>query len=236
MPEAWTEERVILALAALRDELQVPDEPLTVPVGVELRRARPRRDRALVAAGIAALATVAVLAVAPAREAVADWLGLGSTEVRIVPTTSVPATAGPSLPSLADGARVVDEQGAAAELGRPLPAVGRADTDARPELAVPVEGGVLVRWPGRDETLWIHGPTPAGASYLKKLAAAQEDIGPVDGLGDGALWLAGPHLLETPGRLLAADHVLLWIDDGLEWRLEGDLPRDEMVAIARNLR
>jgi hypothetical protein len=230
MPESWSDERMIVALEALRDELLVPDAPLSLP---SRRNRQPRGRALLVAAAVLLLAVVSVLIVAPAREAVADWLGLGSTEVRIEPDgTTVPLAA---LPTLADGARVARAAEAAAELGRALPTVTRADTDAAPAYAIPVEGGVLVRWPGRDETLWIHAVTDESVGYFKKFATPDAAIEDVDGVGDAALWLGGAHVLETPGRALAAQNVLLWLDDGLEWRLEGDLGRDEMVAIARAL-
>jgi hypothetical protein len=70
---------------------------------------------------------------------------------------------------------------------------------------------------------------------LTKFVSVGGDIARVEGLGDDALWIGGPHVLTTPGRSLAASHVLLWIDDGLELRLEGDQTQAEMVELAHAL-
>jgi hypothetical protein len=104
-----------------------------------------------------------------------------------------------------------------------------------PQYAIPVEGGVLVRWSGRDETLWVHAGADEALGYFTKLAGIDATVEAVDGLGDRALWLGDPHVLRTPGRALAAQHVVLWIDGGLELRLEGDGTRDELVEIARHV-
>jgi hypothetical protein len=222
----WTDDRIIAGLAVLRDELRVPDEPLRVAP------ARPaRRHPWAAAAAVVAVALILGVAIAPARRAVADWLGIGSTEVRTDPGHAAPPA---GLPTLADGAVAVDADAAAAELGRPLPPVGRADA-AAPQYAIPAEGGVLVRWPGRGETLWVHPGADRAVGFFTKFASADATIERVDDLGDQALWLGDSHVLETPGRALAARHVLLWVDDGLELRLEGDGTRDEMVGIARHL-
>jgi hypothetical protein len=227
---AWSDERIIEALASLREELLVPVEPLTVPA--TSRRPSSWRRPLLAAAAIVLVAVVVGATVAPARDAVADWLGIGSTEVRIVPQPSAPP---PSLPALADGARPVTAAEAAVELGRPLPAIAHPSTAAVPEYAVPIEGGVLVRWPERSETLWVRVATDDSPMYFTKLVGSDAEIEPVAGVGENALWLGASHVLETPGRAVAAQNVLLWLDAGFELRLEGDLSRDEMVAIARGV-
>ena len=241
---AWSDERIIVALAALRDELLVPIEPLrgpsgpsertsVVPSGAVSRQVHARIPRRwLLVAAAAVIVLVLGLAIAPAREAVADWLGIGSTEVRMDPERGQPS---PQMPHLSDGARPVDAAAASTELGRALPDVSNVFPGATPEYAVPIEGGVLVRWPGHDETLWIRAETADSGVLLKKYAQHDARIEEVDDLGDAALWLGASHVLETPGRELAASHVLLWLDRGLELRLEGDLPRDDMVAIARRV-
>jgi hypothetical protein len=226
---AWSDERIIAALGSLRAELRVPEAPLVIDIG----SGRIGRRTGLVAAAVLLVVAVLGAAITPAREAVADWLGIGSTEVRVDPDAGAPS---PSMPTLADGARDVTASDAAAELGRPLPPLRHPDTDAPPQYAIPVEGGVLVRWPGRADTLWLRETTEDSPLYLKKFAAAGDEVVAIGDLGDGALWLGARHVLVTPGRALRAEHVLLWIDDGLELRLEGNGSQDEMVAIARSLR
>ena len=63
-----------------------------------------------------------------------------------------------------------------------------------------------------------------------------ENVEPVEGVGDAALYVEGTHILETPGRKLAARSVLLWVQDGVEYRLESDLSRDEMIDVAKSVR
>ncbi len=60
--------------------------------------------------------------------------------------------------------------------------------------------------------------------------------------GRPAVWLAGPHRLQLLGNwqenqshLLIASNVLIWADDEVTYRLEGDLSEEEMVAIAESL-
>jgi hypothetical protein len=47
--------------------------------------------------------------------------------------------------------------------------------------------------------------------------------------------VAGSHVLATPNRRVAAGSVVLWIDEGIEFRLESDLGVDAMVSIARGV-
>ena len=59
---------------------------------------------------------------------------------------------------------------------------------------------------------------------------------PVTGLGEQAMVIDGGHVLETPARRVAAGRVLLWVEDGLQYRLESDLSMRRMLEIARSVR
>ncbi len=48
--------------------------------------------------------------------------------------------------------------------------------------------------------------------------------------------LTGPHTLRTPDRTIDAGNVVLWIREGIEYRLEGDRPTAELITIARAIR
>jgi hypothetical protein len=52
-------------------------------------------------------------------------------------------------------------------------------------------------------------------------------------VGESALLVERPHVLETPARRLAAGRVVLWIQGGREYRLESELPTDRMLELAR---
>jgi hypothetical protein len=228
----WDDARLIAALGELRERLVVPDAPIEIDAGALSRPPSRRARHVLVAAAAVVVLIVLTASIAPARHAVADWLGLGATEVRV--GEPPPDIVGP-LPALDSGARVVDAEDAAAELRRPLPRITHPHTDETPVYAIPTEGGVLVRWPSRDETLWMRRGVDEARVYLRKFVQVGGDVAHIDGLGEDALWIGTGHVLETPGRALAASHVLLWITDGLELRLEGDQSRDEMVQLAHAL-
>ncbi len=55
-----------------------------------------------------------------------------------------------------------------------------------------------------------------------------------------AVWIEGPHTVQLPGyreagSLLIESNVLIWADDEITYRLEGDLSEEEMVEIAESL-
>ena len=186
--------------------------------------------RLAVAAVILIALLVVGLAVAPVRSAVADWLGIGSTHVVKVPGGV--DTSG--LPLIQERLRPVSRDEAEGVLRRPLPTVAALGD---PQIVVlPPEGGVLMGWTEGNTTLWVHPIDIDPELFLQKLVAVGENVEPVEGVGDAALYVEGTHILETPGRRLAARSVLLWVQDGVEYRLESDLSRDEMIDVAKSVR
>jgi hypothetical protein len=107
----------------------------------------------------------------------------------------------------------------------------------RPDLlAIPPEGGVVKAWPRGRTSLWILPNDDDGGSLFKKLLTFEDSARPVAGLGDEALLIQGSHVLQTPTRRVAAGRVLLWTEDGLQYRLESDLTTRQMIEIARSVR
>jgi hypothetical protein len=102
-------------------------------------------------------------------------------------------------------------------------------------MFIPPEGGVILEWTEGATTLWIRAPDFEPAMFVKKLVDAGEPAESISGVGDEALIVEGSHILETPHRRLAAGTVLLWVDGDQEYRLESDLDRDAMVAVARSV-
>jgi hypothetical protein len=211
-----------LALRQLGRELDWPAEPILAPrVAARLRAPRRRRLGRPLALALAALgAAVAVaMAVPPARSAILDFFGIGGVEIQRVETV-------PPLPAerVAPGVRV------------PL-AQARNSVDF--DLVVPegyrsvyLEAGIVTFvWPDRllmelrgDELL------------LKKVVEQDASIEWVDVDGYPGVWLEGPHGLYMPGggaRL--AGNVLIWVRDGVTFRLEGDLTRARALALAGTL-
>jgi hypothetical protein len=172
----------------------------------------------------------ATLLVPAARTAVADLLGIGTTRIEIAGEQLVEER----LPHIADGLDPVSVEVATELLGWEPPdtaatALGPPDTIYR----MP-EGGVLLVWDAGQATLWVRN-TGDSEMIVSKLIGSTEDVEPVDDLGAKALIIDGSHIVQTPGRRLAAGTVLLWYEDGREFRLEADLPHVDMIELARGL-
>jgi hypothetical protein len=194
----------------------------------------PSRRRLRLLAIAAALVVGAAISVAvpPVRQAVADWMGLGSTRVERVPEGEGDAV---GLPTLRAGAVPLTAEEARRILPDGLPDTSASDLGPPDQLFRPPEGGVLLVWARGSTTLWAHhGDIGAGVLY-RKLVSAGEQVRPVEDLGDSALLITGSHFLVTPARRLAAGSVLLWSAGGLEYRLESDLGADALIAVARSL-
>ena len=227
-----TDAHLEAVLASVGDHLVVPPPVPWEGEGDGARPSRPhRRAVGLVAAAVLVVAGAATV-VAPVRDAAAqvgDWLGIGHTRIE---RQAAPGADPSGLPPVASGLESVSPARAETELGRPLPTVDLGDPDL---LAVMPEGGVLLGWDEAATTLWVR-PTadPAAIRVTKvvdELAAAER----VPGLGESAVFVGGDHVLVTPHRRVAAGAVLLWIDAGLEYRLESDLPYDELLTTARSV-
>ncbi|MDQ3739218.1 MAG: hypothetical protein M3337_08635 [Actinomycetota bacterium] len=237
-----TEDRLEIVLRSIGQHLMVDSavDPLTPDLldsectasREPARRHSESRGRTqgwLVAAAVAALALSAVV-VSPVRRTVAGWLSIGQTEISLV------GTADPGeLPELQEGALAIAADEAARRLGRPLPPADDTRLGAPAAVVAPPEGGVLLVWPAGSTTLWIQTAGLNGDAIYRKSVDAGESVAAVQDLGEGGLSISGDHILRTPQRQLAADTVVLWTDDGLEYRLESDFTVRELVEIARTL-
>lgn len=192
----------------------------------------------VVAAAVIAMGTVVGTVVAPVREAVAGWLGIGSTEIVRVPD-GVGERVGegdPSdLPYLGEGLVPVERSRAEQELHAPLPDTSETELGPAEVLALPPEGGVIMAWADGATTLWVRADDRPAGEIMQKLLTFDDQLEPVDELGDEAAIIEGPHVLGTPQRRLAAGTVIVWIDGGFEHRLESDIDPSRMVEIARNI-
>ncbi|HXF57808.1 MAG TPA: hypothetical protein VNO34_09635 [Actinomycetota bacterium] len=227
----------------------------------ESRRAlRPLLRPAWQPAAAAVLSLLLVLTVAlslspGARRAVAGWLGVGGVRVRVEATSPAapvrPLGGGMDLgvrASLERAREAVEfplllprlpELGAPDEvyLGRDLPG-GRVTLVYRsrpgiPEASTSGVGLLLMAFRGSfdEET-------------MAKVAGPGTVIRPVEVDGAPGLWITGrPHrvfLLDEGGRPVAdsvrlAGNVLLWVEGGVTYRLEGDVPLQLALRVARSL-
>jgi hypothetical protein len=191
------------------------------------------RGRRLVGAAAAVLAAVLLVAT-PAGGALLDWLGVGSTSIRVDDTTPLP---GPDSERLVDGLEPIDAATAERLLGVALP---RFDTSSigPPDMLYRVpEGGVLAAWQSNDTTLWMRRAVGEPELELSKWATSAAQVRVVENLGEVAAVVEGEHGLSTPHRTLAASTVVLWVSRGWELRLESavDGDADQIVALARDL-
>jgi hypothetical protein len=212
-----------LALRQLGRELDWPAEPSLAPsVGARIRARRTRSIRRPVALALAAIAVAvaAAMAVPPARSAILDFFGIGGVEIRRVETL-------PQLP---------------AERAAPGPRVPL--TEARNgvdfDLVVPdgyrsvhLEDGI-VTFVWQDRLLMeLRGDE----QLLKKVVDQESSIEWTDVNGDPAVWIQGArHGLYLPGgEARLAGNTLIWVRDGITFRLEGELTRLRALALARVL-
>jgi RNA polymerase sigma-70 factor, ECF subfamily len=203
-----------------------------------LARATVRLRAQLVAVVAVAVAlALAVGLVAPVREAVADWLGIGSTRIDRSPAGD--GTGGEDAeprPAVGEGLAPATPAQVEAALGATPGALGLHASDlGEPEVtALAPEGGVILAWSGAT-TLWVRpGENRPGPFVKRPTGDGDLEVEHVGGLGDEALVVEGDHVLDTPGRSLAATTAVLWLDGGREFRLEGTVSAERLVAIARS--
>ena len=231
------------ALVALGRELDFPPEPNLLPV-VRARLERRRRfsivppRRVLVfAVALALVAFGIAMAVPQARSAILRFFHIGAVTVERVET----------LPR-------AEQRPLAAGLGPPL---SRPVAERRAQLRMTLPdlaGPPTTRYyaqPGLVATLLHYRGKPVLLAELrgeqvgitKKIVDPGTEMQGVD-LGEFALWLEGgqhvlrwqfgsrePRAIET--RL--AGNVLIWLSGDTTFRLEGDLNKNQMLELARDI-
>jgi hypothetical protein len=197
---------------------------------------RTRRPLA-VAAVVFILAGVLVLAVAPARTAVAGWLGLGSTSVEIVEELPLAEPAAPpQTPPEGQRADYETIRGAAlTQLGLAvlLPDESLIGEPAGWEVrGTGATKELVVSWDG----ITMTARDAATAASIRKFVTTG-DVVSADLTTDGepALWIEGRHVRDTGESVESTGNTLLWIAADVEYRLFGELDRAEAVELASSL-
>lgn len=115
---------------------------------------------------------------------------------------------------------------------------------ARPGFPAAAETGIGL--------LLIQFEAPDDAFWGVKQISGSNDVRPVDVNGEDALWIGGSHLLmiapdpdpisrlqPTPGPTdpiaRRSANVLLWADDGITYRIESTLSRQDSIALAESV-
>jgi hypothetical protein len=230
LTESWSnqssgEAELALVLTDVGAHIAQPAFTVATRVRAEIESSvAPRRlpRVTLIVAAIVLVIAVVTASIAPARDAVARFLGIGTTTVEQVDTLPDAEPRG-QLP----GGGSVQRLSAQLHDGRwyvPKPALvgtpgawdvsARAATIAWPEVILSQEIG--------GEAVTKLTPRTSNTEFV--------DIGDVSGL-----WVPGPHVREVGGHRYESDSALIWVDHGIEFRLEGDLPLARMIAIAGSL-
>ena len=225
------------ALRSLGTRLDVPDPPdvtgrVLARLDAPAPRVWPRRLLTAAVAAVVALATAMV--VSPAvRAAVLDFLRIGAVEIH----ENQPAPVTPSLDPPLPGERDVTLAEATAAVDFPL----RLPTGLGPPGAVRLidDGRVVTMAFGAVRVDQFDG----GLDPMFSKFTRAEDVHHVTVDGLPAIWVDRPHpvlytdrdgtLRDESARLAAS--TLIWEEDGITYRVEGDLPQWRAIEIAESM-
>jgi hypothetical protein len=215
-------ERDLRALAA---HVELPAERDLWPAVEARLGTRPRRPWLRPAAAIAAALAVGIaFAVAPARSAILHFFGLEGVSIvrveRLPPVAANPPVYGD--PTTLDAAE--------RDLGfRPrLPALGSA-----PRTYVDPSHEAFLAVYGQPARLRLE-ETRVGV--FQKMVSTAQPIHRVTVNGDPGIWLQGEHVFsDFFGQPRLAGNALLWEHDGVTYRLEGRLTKQQALEIARSV-
>lgn len=236
---------------ATLDDLDLPQRQLVRPVLAEIVRLehQPARspwwqgeDRRLgLAFALAVLAvSLTILAVAPTRQAVAGWLGIGSTKINVVPPTSSPVSdlRSPSAESLGDDVESPAD---------PIPGLGAPDAVRdQPDRgrSYTWEAGQSLPALGDTDIGVVLSVRPGDGDLFSDVKSVGQDVDVefvIVEVGDEAtvlgLWIGGTHELIAGSSAppVVAERVLLWVADAIEYRLETDLSLAEVLDLAASI-
>ena len=240
-----------LAITDLADHLDVPVDDRWAEA---LRRrltaivpgaGRRRRIRVLLAAAaVFAVVATGVVAIAPARHAVADWLGIGAVEVR---RSGGPPVAAPTTTSHGSDSTTAARRLAAARKAVRFtivtPSLSSAGALADVEVDPRVPGGLVSLTYARFTLVEI-ATDPTHPPPLAKLVSASTPVQRVTVTGRPGLWIAEPHKIgyvDRSGRFITdtvrrSGAVLMWERGGVTFRIVGLGSLEDAQAVAASLR
>jgi len=252
-------------LYALGPALEWPATPrIRVPEAAALARIRSRpaglgrsRGWVLTAAATLLIVAVALAAYPPSRTAIAGWLNLHTTVIRVqtpptpspLPSGSLGSGLGLGNASTLDGARrsVAWPVAVPALLGDPdavyvqrselAPAGGEVSLVYATRPGIPVSGATGV------SVLVTEARGSVDQVYFQKMLGAGAEIEQVSAGGKPAYWITGAHdfvFVDAAGNvrfetLRVATNTLVIDRGGTIVRIEGDLTRAQALAIANSL-
>ncbi len=228
MTEWTTDADLGTALIDLGAHLAVSEHSLWPRVNARLDEHDTRRavwPLWAVAAAVIAVITIAIVSIAPARHAVADLFGIGATHVQHV--DRLPDTeASPPLPSKGDRA-VLAEQLAQNHLFEPDAALAGEPV----AWLVDPNGETVVAY----QDVALSQRALAGAVPSVKRYGGKGNVQFVQVGDEPAVYVGGEHTRTIDGHTFRSGNALIWDSGGVELRLEGGLPLDQILTIARSV-
>jgi hypothetical protein len=228
------------ALTDLAEHLDIPDRPgWDAALRRELVDAPAIRRRSRVQTLVAAAAAIVVLAagvvaVAPARHAVAGWLGIGAVEIhRSAPPSTVSTTPGSTRPTVPP----LDLAGAQEQVRFAITTPRGTAPPARVTVDRRVPGGLVAL--AYDHFTLVEIATDPSEPTIAKFV----DGGPVQEVtvhGHAGMWIPRAHSIGYIDRsgdyrtdtVRRSGPVLLWVVDDVTFRIEGPHTLAEAMAIA----
>jgi hypothetical protein len=208
-----------LATAVLE---RIAEQPVR-RTAVEVLRSKWRALLAL----LAVLVAGAVIA-PPVRAAVAEWLNIGGVEARPVPSGPTSAPGPPAV----TGRMSVEEAGRQAGLTPLVPKRLGAPTGVEAS-----DGKVAMSWETADGVVRLEQfADRLSPYYVKKYYDSLEHVPVVNGY-----WFGTPHELVLEDRYgqerfeRVAGPTLVWVYDGLTFRLEGAVSKERAAEIAASV-
>lgn len=179
---------------------------------------------------IAAVIVVAAIAFAvpPVRAALVEVFGVGAVEIVLGEPTPTAERAEINLP----GETTLESARATSSVPVLLPSsLGAPD---RVFVLSQVGNTVVLAWEDEGIALYMIPPGP----LVQKLSPENVDQTLVNGLP--AIWTSGDHFLElvenNPDQIVfVTDHVLIWTESDVTYRLETNLPLVDAILIAESL-
>jgi len=227
--------RLETALFDLGARIEYPDTPPLAPVLPTPSRRRPWSRWRVLAVVIAALVVV-VLVFPGTRQAMADLFGIGSVQIDVI--DSLPEAAAVREPS---GQNVsLEEAEGLVEYAILTPV--RSPDVVYVDLTVP--GGMVTLGYGESRLYITQIPAEVDGEAVRKLVLPETEVVPVTVGDEPGFWIEGSGhalvIIDREGGIvedsarLAAD-TLLFTDDGLTVRIEGQMSLDQAMAIASQL-
>ncbi len=183
-----------------------------------------------------------LMLVSPVRAQVLEWLRIGAVKIFLVPQPTPSVTVVPkTLQNLAGETSLADAQAQASfplmipgyppDLGKPQHVYFQQVLDARVVIFVWTEPG------DAQKVRLVLYQIEGGDAFQKQLMQNMEST-TVN--GQWALWVEGPYLLtdrngKIEERRIVTGHTLIWLDNGITYRLETDLPLEAARKIAGSL-